>query len=63
MSTEGFKRKLSAILNADVVSYCPLMRADEEATVRTLNAYKEMIFDVIQRNQGHLVTSDGTGMK
>lgn len=36
MSDEGFKRKLTAILRADVEGYSRLMSEDEEATVRTL---------------------------
>lgn len=55
MSTESFKRKLSAILNADVAGYGHLTRDDEEATVRTLNTYKEMIFKLIERKHGRLV--------
>jgi class 3 adenylate cyclase len=43
MAEEGFKRKLTAILSADVVDYSRLMGDDEEATVRTLNAYREVI--------------------
>ena len=36
MADEGFKRKLTAILSADVEGYSRLMGDDEEATVRTL---------------------------
>ena len=59
MNTKGFKRKLSAILSADVVGYSRLMGEDEEATVRTLNKYKEMIFELIERHNGRLVDSPG----
>ena len=38
MADEGFKRKLAAILSADVEGYSRLMDDDEEATVRTLTA-------------------------
>ena len=38
MAEEGFKRKLTAILSADVVGYSRLMDDNEEATIRTLNA-------------------------
>ena len=38
MVEEGFKRRLTAILSADVVGYSRLMGDDEEATVRTLTA-------------------------
>jgi len=59
MNTEGFQRKLTAILSADVVGYSRLMGQDEEATVRTLNKYKEIIFGHIERHNGRLVDSPG----
>jgi adenylate cyclase len=62
MTTEGFKRKLTAILSADIKGYSALMRDDEEATVRTLNTYKEMMFILIERNQGRLVDSTGDNL-
>jgi len=36
MTTEGFKRKLTAVFIADVVGYSRLMGEDEAATVKTL---------------------------
>jgi len=36
MNEEGFKRKLAAILSADVVEYSRLMREDEKATIQKL---------------------------
>ncbi len=36
MAEEGFKRKLTAILSADVEDYSRLMEEDEAATVQTL---------------------------
>lgn len=59
MSTEAFRRKLSAILSADVVGYSRLMGEDEEATVHTLNNYEEMIFKLIELHNGRLVDSPG----
>jgi class 3 adenylate cyclase len=59
MSTEGFQRKLTAILSADVVGYSRLMGEDEEATVQTLNKYKQMIFGLIEHHKGRLVDSPG----
>jgi adenylate cyclase len=38
MAEEGFKRKLTAIISADVEGYSRLMGDDEESTVRTLTA-------------------------
>ena len=43
MDPESVKRRLAAILSADVVGYSRLMAEDEEATVRTLGAYREEI--------------------
>ena len=37
----GMERKLAAIFNADVAGYSRLMGEDEEATVRTLTAYRK----------------------
>jgi adenylate cyclase len=43
MEQKGFRRKLTAILSADVAGYSRLMRDDEAATVKTLEAYKQII--------------------
>ena len=39
MAEEGFKRKLAAILSADVEGYIQSPGDDKEATVRPLTAY------------------------
>jgi adenylate cyclase len=57
MAEEGFKRKLSAILSADVEGYSHLMGEDEEATVRTLTTYRDMLSTLIQQNNGKVVDS------
>ena len=59
MATQDFKRKLTAILSADVKGYSRLMGEDEEATVRTLTTYRELIATVIQKNRGRVVDSPG----
>ncbi len=41
MDPPRIERKLAAILSADVKGYSRLMGADEEATLRTLTAYRE----------------------
>ena len=46
MAKEGFKRKLSAILSADVEGYSRLMDDDEEATICTLTSYRKAIPDL-----------------
>ena len=59
MSQEDYKRKLTAILSADVVGYSRLMGEDEERTVRTLNKYKELIFNLVDKNNGRTIDSPG----
>jgi len=59
MATEDFKRKLTAILSADVKGYSRLMGEDEEATVRTITAYREVITEVVQKHRGRVVDSPG----
>ena len=59
MTTQEVKRKLAAILSADVKGYSRLMGEDEEWTVRTLNAYKEMMRGLIQQHRGRVVDTPG----
>jgi TolB-like protein/class 3 adenylate cyclase len=59
MTTQEVKRKLTAILSADVKGYSRLMGEDEEATVHTLNAYKEVMTNLIQQSRGRLVDAPG----
>jgi class 3 adenylate cyclase len=54
MTTQEVKRKLTAILSADVKGYSRLMGEDEEATVRTLNAYKGVMTGLIQQHRGRV---------
>jgi adenylate cyclase len=62
MATEGFKRKLVAILSADVSGYSRLMEEDEAATVRTLETYKRVVSDLIQQHRGRVVDSPGDNL-
>lgn len=59
MTEVGFKRKLAAILSADVEGYSRLMDDDEEATVRTLTAYRNAITDLVQQFRGRVVDAPG----
>ncbi len=59
MDTEKFRRKLTAILSADVKGYSRLMGEDDEATVRTITAYREVITEVVQKHRGRVVDSPG----
>ena len=62
MAKEGFKRKLAAILSADVEGYSRLMGDDEEATIRTLTAYRTAISDLIQQYRGRVVDTTGDNL-
>jgi hypothetical protein len=53
------KRKLAAILSADVQGYSRLMGEDEEGTIRTLKAHLEVISGHIQQRQGRIVATGG----
>ncbi len=59
MNTQEVKRKLTAILSADVKGYSRLMGEDEKGTVRTLNAYKEVMASLIQQHRGRVVDAPG----
>ena len=59
MTEERAKRKLIAILSADVQGYSRLMGEDELGTVRTLEAYREMIAETIRNFSGRVVDSPG----
>src|SRR6201993_3783393 len=52
-------RRLAAILAADVAGYSRLMAADEEATLRTLDAYRRTISDLISEHAGRIFGSAG----
>jgi adenylate cyclase len=60
--TEDFKRKLTAILSADVVGYSRLMGDDEAATVETLETYKGVMFSLIKQHRGRVVDSPGDNL-
>jgi class 3 adenylate cyclase len=62
VTEERAKRKLSAILSADVKGYSRLMGEDELGTVRTLEAYREMIAEVIRNYRGRVVDSPGDNL-
>src|SRR5512136_74808 len=62
MTTQEVKRKLAAILSADVKGYSRLMGEDEETTLRTLNAYKEVMGSLIQQHRGRVVGTAGDSL-
>jgi adenylate cyclase len=62
MADEGFRRKLTAILSADVEGYSRLIGDDEEATVRTLTTYRKVMITLIQQHNGKVLDSPGDNL-
>jgi len=62
MTSEKTKRKLTTILSADVKGYSRLMGEDEEWTVRTLKAYKDLMGNLIQQHRGRVVDAIGDNL-
>ncbi len=59
MDSEAAERRLAALLSADAVAYARLMAEDEAATVRTINAYREMLALLVPQNGGRLIDFTG----
>ena len=59
VTEERAKRKLTAILSADVKGYSRLMADDEEATVRTINIYRQVMSGLIKDHRGRVVDAKG----
>ncbi len=59
MVEEKITRKLTTILAADVEGYTRLMRADEEATLKTLGESREIFDDLIARHDGRVFSTGG----
>jgi adenylate cyclase len=62
MAEEGFKRKLTTILSADVVGYSRLMEDNEEATIQTLNTYRNSMSTLIEQHSGRVVDMTGDNL-
>jgi class 3 adenylate cyclase len=59
MSEQQIKRKLSAILSADVVGYSRLMGEDEEGTMRRLAELRGITDSVIELHDGRVFNTAG----
>ena len=57
MEPTDAKRRLSAILMADVAGYSRLMGDDEQATLRTLTAHREVFSKTIAQRDGRVINS------
>jgi class 3 adenylate cyclase len=62
LMAQKLKRKLSAILGADVKGYSRLMGEDEEWTVRTLDTFKGVMNNIIPQHRGRVVDSTGDNL-
>jgi adenylate cyclase len=62
MTEELTKRKLTAILSADVKGYSRLMQDDEEATVSTVTEYREVMTGLIEGQNGKVVDAKGDNL-
>ncbi len=59
MTPERFRRKLTAILSADVKGYSRLMGTDEEATLLTLQEHREVMAGSVELHRGRIVDTAG----
>jgi TolB-like protein/class 3 adenylate cyclase/Tfp pilus assembly protein PilF len=62
MTDPSSRRKLAAILSADVVGYSRLMAANETATVETLKSYRDIIARLVVRRGGRVVNAPGDAL-
>jgi len=62
MPKQGLKRKLTAILSADVEGYSRLMGSDEASTIHTLTGYKEAMTALIKQSRGRVVDAPGDNL-
>jgi TolB-like protein/class 3 adenylate cyclase len=59
VAEEKVTRKLTTILAADVEGYSRLMRADEEATLKSLGEYRDVVDGLIARHDGRVFSTGG----
>ena len=62
MTQDGSKRKLAAILSADVKGYSLLLADDETFTIRTLKEYRSIMYNYIEQHNGRVVDSPGDNL-
>ena len=62
MAQEELKRKLAAILSADVKDYSRLMREDEAGTIQTVTEYRHMMTSLVSQHHGRVVEMVGDNL-
>jgi adenylate cyclase len=62
MTTDDLKRKLATVLSADAAGFGRLMCRDELSTVVTLNTYRKIMAELIQRHRGRVVDAVGDNL-
>jgi TolB-like protein/class 3 adenylate cyclase/Flp pilus assembly protein TadD len=62
MTNLDIKRKLAAILSADVEGYSRLMGEDEVGTIRTLSVYRDAMAGLIEQYHGRVVDAPGDNL-
>jgi adenylate cyclase len=62
LATENPKRKLVALVSADVQGYSRLMQDNEEATVATLKEFRQLMTELIEKHRGRVVDSPGDNL-
>ena len=58
----SIKRRLAAILAADIAGYSRIMHGDEAATVRDLKSHQSVILPLIGRHGGRIIDTAGDGI-
>src|SRR5512147_763388 len=58
----SIKRRLAAILAADIAGYSRLMGQDEAATVRDLKGHQAVILPLVSRRSGRIIDTAGDGI-
>ena len=58
----SFKRRLSAIVAADIAGYSRLMGQDEAGTVRDLKGHQAVILPLVSRHGGRVIDTAGDGL-
>ena len=61
MTTDKTKRKLVAVVHADVKGYSRMMGEDDEYTVRTLAANRQEMYRLVKLHQGRVRDTAGDG--